>query len=204
MAGVGSFLDKGPDSEIPAWLASEPAWVSRVGAGWQGRFLAKGSYGAVGAWRYDGPQETAPAVKEVVVKMASFEDFEPAARIYDEGNILKTLNTARSRHIIRQFGGNRTGDKFGDMYNVVKIFLEYCPGGDLTQFLREYHDSDLKDPLHEVDIWAIFYCLALGVLVMHRGTEDLNALAWNGGVVINELVHFDIKFNNSKHSPCWF
>ena len=198
MAGVDSFQTKGPDTQIDEWIATEPTWTSRIGAGWEGKFLAKGGYGVVGAWTYVAPAETAPVVKDVVVKMSSFEDFAPRERIYDEGNILRTLATAGSRHIVRQFGGNRSGDNFGDMLGVVKIFLEYCPGGDLMQFLREYHDDERKPPLHEVDVWAIFYCLALAVVVMDRGTENLTAQPWN---IVNELCHFDIKYDNSKYCP---
>ena len=84
--------------DVDGWIASEPNWRYRVGEGWEGRFLGEGGWGSVGTWRYAGPPDTAPAVKEVVVKMIPVgdpDDSEGAlngSTVYDEANIGKTLN----------------------------------------------------------------------------------------------------------------
>lgn len=105
-----------------------------------------------------------------------------------------------SPHLVRQYGGNRVGDSFGEMEEVVKLFLEFCPGGDLDQFLPT-SEEDLKNPLppiDEYDLWAMFHCMALGVTVLDRGTEDITAPAWNGDANHTEFMHCDLKMDNGE------
>jgi hypothetical protein len=149
-------------------------------------------------------RKDAPALRKVVVKQSEAEDTNwdyqwPLVQKtpLDEGNRLAKLALLGSKHIIRQFGENKLGDTFRTMGKVVRIFLEYCPGGDLGQFVGP-PDEPTKIRLLEVDIWAIFHCIALGLTVMDRGTEDIKAPAWRGNIKDTELVHYDIKPDNSK------
>ena len=184
------------------FLDSEPKWRSRLGPGWVGtKILGLGSFGVVGLWEYEGHASTTPRITQVVVKMseAKLPDFTeiqpfPKSKI-DEGITLKRLAVCGSQHIVRIYGGNRLGDRFGEMGEVVKLFLEYCPNGDMGIFLSKYETEPLA-PLAEVDVWAIFHCMALGLAVMARGTEDVDKPEWCGREKNVELVHFDLKPNN--------
>lgn len=188
-------------SDEDVFLSSEPQWKSRLGPGWIGtKVLGKGGHGVAGLWEYKGPAESAPAITQVVVKMSEAElplfiepETFPRSKI-DEGVTLKRLAACQSKHIVKIFGGNRLGDRFGCMGEVVRIFLENCPGGDVSRFLAPYEQEPLA-PLQEVDVWAIFHCMALGLAVMERGTEDPEVLERTDEDKY-ELVHFDLKPEN--------
>jgi len=189
-------------ADTTLFLNSSPQWKSSLGPGWIGtKLLGKGGFGVAGLFEYHGPASSAPAITQIVVKMSEaqlplFPDPQvfPKSKI-DEGITLRRLAACKSQHIVRIYGGNRLGDRFGEMGEVVRIFLEYCPGGDVGRFLSGYGESPLE-PLEEVDVWALFYCMALGVVVMARGTEDLKAEEWDGVEKFGELVHFDLKPDN--------
>ena len=192
------------DSDIPDFLNGEPTWKSRLGPGWRGtKLLGKGGHGIVGLWEWRGDPNFAPSITQVVVKMSECNpELFPTREVfkktkYDEGITLLKLSRLKSKHIVRQYGGNRLGDVFNEMDRVVRIFLEYCPGKDCDQFLAKF-DEPAKKPLPELDLWALFHCMALGIIVMARGTENPDALAWDGVPRDTELVHFDIKSDNSK------
>jgi serine/threonine protein kinase len=144
-------------------------------------------------------------VTKVVVKQSTDEPMDDLNQVWggksamDEGRILAVLGRLNSTHIIRQYGGNRLGDKFLEMDHVVRIFLEFCPGGDLDQLVAGFEQPPLP-LLSELDLWTIFKCLALGIAVLDRGTENVNEPAWGGHPPDRpELCHFDIKSDNSKH-----
>lgn len=192
------------DAQIPAWLDSEKDWEQRLGEGWTGtKFLGKGSFGIVGLWEYRGDPANAPEITQVVVKQCEDADQDPERNIwggktpYDEARILTKLSKAKTNHIIKQYGGNRVGDKFLEMGYVVRIFLEFCPGGDLKQLLAK-EGEDPNTALSEADFWAIFNCLALGVFAMYCGTEDPSERGWLADPDYTEICHFDIKPDNSK------
>jgi serine/threonine protein kinase len=196
------------DSDKLLFLASEPQWSQRLGEGWKGiRFLGRGAFGVVGLWEYQGDPTapSAPKITKVVVKMSCDEPMDQANLVFgtkspfEEGWMLEQLAKAGSPHIIRQYGGNKIGDRFGDMDKVVRIFLEYCRGGDLDQFVGPV-GGKAEEPLSEVDLWTIFRCLAKGVAVLDRGTENPNEQAWDAPYPeFPEICHYDIKPDNSKH-----
>jgi serine/threonine protein kinase len=202
MEGVGLAFR---DSQKQAFLDSEPSWTVRLGDGWKGiKFLGKGSFGIVGLWEYQGDPTKAPAVTKVVVKQSADEPMDDMNIVWggksamDEGRILAVLSKLNSNHIIRQYGGNRRGDQFLEMGQVVRIYLEFCPGGDLDQLVSGFHQPP-NPLLHELDLWKIFKCLAFGVAVLDRGTENSKEPAWRGYSPHRpELCHFDIKPDNSK------
>lgn len=206
MDGVGLAFR---ENQKQAFLDSEPTWSQRLGDGWKGtRFLGKGNFGIVGLWEYRGDPARAPPVTQVVVKQSTDEPMDEFHEIWggksamDEGRILKLLGKLNSNHIIRQYGGNRVGDRFLDMGLVVRIFLEFCPGGDLDQLVAGFEQPQ-RPVLSEIDLWTIFKCLALGIAVLDRGTENTNGPAWNGNPPDRpELCHFDIKPDNSKPYNC--
>ncbi|KAE8445529.1 hypothetical protein EG329_013292 [Mollisiaceae sp. DMI_Dod_QoI] len=182
------------------FLNSESQWTNRLGEGWKGtKFLGQGSFGVTGLWEYQGKYNDpkAPAIKQVVVKMAQMfpgafaEDGDRSA--LEEGRIGRIIAGFGSNHLIRQFGGNRVGDHFSEMEDVVRIFLEYCPGGSLHQFLPQAENLT-PPPLHEADLWQIFDCMAKGVYAMERETEEYGADPYTG--TEQELMHCDLKPDN--------
>lgn len=181
------------------FLDSEPTWTNGIGKGWKGKkFLGMGCFGVTGLWEYEGVAgEPRPAIDKVVVKMAQmFPDaMAPGRSALDEGEIGRVVSGYNSKHLIRQFGGNRVGDKFSEMENVVRTFLEYCPGGTLHELLPQPNNLNPK-PIHELDLWQIFTCLAEGVYAMDRGTTDLNAPRIIGRN--RELMHCDLKADNGE------
>ena len=50
--------------------------------------------------------------------------------------------------------------------------------------------SDAK-PIAEVDLWAMFYCLACAVSVIARGTEDVNSEPVLHGILTADLLHYE-------------
>ncbi|KAF4635702.1 hypothetical protein G7Y89_g2395 [Cudoniella acicularis] len=137
-------------------------------------------------WEYQGPEgPMAPRLRKVVVKQSEAEEdpFAPAPpegfakkTPFDEGIHLQNLAAIGSPHILRLYGGNRVGDRFQEMGPVVRLFLEFCEGGDLNKFVAD-PGRERKEPQLEVDIWALFHCMAIGLMVMDRGTEDVAAPA---------------------------
>ncbi|KAH8592305.1 hypothetical protein B0O99DRAFT_674588 [Bisporella sp. PMI_857] len=115
--------------------------LDRPEDGWKGvKFLGKGGYGIAGLWEYQGSGTNAPQAKHVVIKQTS--DEEPPGPVRGnttartEGQILGLLSTtANTRHIVKQYGGNKLGDRWNSMEWVIRIFLEYCLGGDLERLV---------------------------------------------------------------------
>lgn len=152
--------------------------------------MGEGSMGSVGLWEYSGDEASAPAIRQVIVKETSEYVYRlvPNGDWYLEGRLLETLSKVKSKHIVRMYGPPR--EDVRDDVPVIRLFLEHCPGADLT-FLLEKQERKEKlpnNPLLEADIWAIFNCLALAVAVMDRGTEDPNAPAWSK---TTEIAHYE-------------
>jgi serine/threonine protein kinase len=171
-----------------------------------GKFLGKGCFGIVGLWEYRGDVLMAPEVTKVVVKQSADEPKDHIYNVWggksamDEGRILEMLGRLGSNHIIRQYGGNRVGDTFLEMGPVVRKFLEFCPGGDLNQLVSGFEQPP-QPVVDELHLWSIFNCLALGISVLDRGTENIHEAAWGGRQPDKpELCHFDIKSDNSTYS----
>jgi serine/threonine protein kinase len=200
------------DSDAKAWFESEPEWANRVGEGWKGtKILGRGSKGVAGLWEYRPENfdlSNAPTVRQMVVKMTELDDSDEQNRrrlegpktAFDEGNIGVKIAQIGSRHLVRQYGGSRLGDCFGEMGGVVKIFLEFCPGGDLEQFFprNEEEERNPRLPIHEYDLWSLFHCMAVAIAAMERGTEDIKASSWNGELHDTEFMHCDLKMDNGK------
>ncbi|KUJ10905.1 kinase-like protein [Mollisia scopiformis] len=188
------------------FLDSQAKWSKGLGEGWKGtKFLGMGCFGVTGLWEYQGGSladlcKKKPGITKVVVKMAQVypSAFDPKSgrTALDEGEIGRIVTGFNSKHLIRQFGGNRVGDQFSEMEDVVRVFLEYCPGGSLHALLKQA-DSDDPKPIPEIDLWQIFDCLARGVYAMERETEEMNvpgAPAYTGRD--EELMHCDLKPDN--------
>ncbi len=169
--------------------------------GWKGiRFLGQGTFGICGLWRYES-ETNVPPVKEVVIKQTvvntgesryrqsyiNKQNIRHAEDSMNEGQTLQILAKAQSIHIIRQYGGFYVDTWRGSQ--VVRLYLEYCPHGDLSSVTDyERGDKRAEDVLPEVDVWAMFYCLTLALVVMGYGSEDPTKPAWKKNT---SMVHFE-------------
>jgi serine/threonine protein kinase len=181
-------------------LLNDSDWKHRIGKGWKGKkILGSGAYGTAALWEYEGSEGAAPAIKQIVVKQTKVDKSDNRADWEIEGRLMETLASVRSRHILRMYGPARKDSSYGR--DMRRLFLEYCPGGDMEKLLEADGRKQIipTRPFLEVDIWTMFYCMALGVAVMHRGTEDPNAEAW---VRTTEIVHYDINPRNGKALVC--
>jgi hypothetical protein len=128
-----------------AWLASEPKWKDHVGKDWKPvRVLGRGSQGIVGHWSYGGPDRHLRKLNDVAVKQAvkSGPFHKWGDGLETEARLLMLFQPIRTQHVVKMYrhmyedAGQQT-DQFD--YGVVhRIFLEYCPGGDLSGWLGNY------------------------------------------------------------------
>jgi len=194
-----------------AWLASSSKW-NNLGPGWKGTKLLGNGPSAVALFTHGGADVHAPTLKEVVVKQKPNNTTDPdlvALDIFprtpfDEGNIQYKLSIARSKHIVRSYQGPLIDNRDPNA-EVVRIFMEYCPGGDLDRFLRyQMADGSVKvgdlQRLDEADIWSIFHCIAYGLYVMENGVADITAVVQPYIRDNTEIVHFDLTPENGKLS----
>lgn len=171
------------------WLKSDNTWKDRLGQGWKGtKFLGQGSFGKVGLWEFEDANKPQPLITKVAIKQQEDNPFASEVELEAEGRIMALLTTVRSRHLVRLYGQPKADIE--DEKKVVRLFMEYCPGGDLTRLLEYIGRKTVapKTPLGEADIWAMFYCLALGVAAIDRGTEDPDVEAWDRP---NVVVHYE-------------
>jgi hypothetical protein len=132
-------------------LGSSDNWqYFNLGPGRKGKkILGRGSYGIAGLWDYGGPAEAAPAIEQVVVKQIPLSAYDKDGDPYIEGNILQLLAGAKSRHIIEQYGPPREEPFNGE--KVIRLFLEYCPGGTLEKFME---DDGRKERVSRRSCWS--------------------------------------------------
>lgn len=177
------------DDDQAKWVKSDSTWKDRLGQGWKGtRFIGQGSYGKVGLWEFEDAKQPEPLIKQIAIKQQEENPFAPEIELEAEGRIMALLTTIRSKHLVRLYGQPKADTENGN--KVVRLFMEYCPGGDLTRLMENMWRNTIapETPLGEADIWAMFYCLALGVAAIDRGTENPNAEAWDRP---NAVVHYE-------------
>ncbi|KAL2064718.1 hypothetical protein VTL71DRAFT_3856 [Oculimacula yallundae] len=180
------------------WMASEKNWRHRVGKGWvPKKLLGKGTFGVVGHWTYVGPDRESKSLKDLAVKQST--KMKLLLRGYGlevEAWALLHLGRAKSQHVLKMYRhlyeeeGQRTNSF--DVGLVHRIFLEYCPNGDLGDWLRDRLDNNTSVP--ESEMWAIFHCLVRACLVMDTGSETVDSPA--PGWPRQQMVHFDLKLEN--------
>lgn len=173
------------------WLATEPKWRVRLGDNWKGtKVLGVDSWESVVGLFEDtvtDPIADPQSLKKIVVKQVLHEGAEfpiaggvsPGAQA--EGRIYDILREASTKRIVEMFrrvhvdwgSGCAIPADVGD--EVGRLYLEFCPGGDMRGFLQKL-ESEYKTRgrmLAEEDVWSIFHDFALACSVLHRGTEVL-------------------------------
>lgn len=166
----------------------------------------------------------------IVVKQAGGRGGDVACRLRnkrhvralkEEADFLK-LWRGKTDHVVRLIAdayedvgqGTMAMDEAGK--EVSRLYLEYCEGGEMTEWVKAlnmYVISFVSGsvfrikragkgltqnrifppaiPMPEEQIWHVFRCFSLALIALERGSEDLSTASWN-----REICHFDIKPQN--------
>jgi len=142
----------GEDYRKEKWIKSERNWKNHVGKGWVARrVLGQGGFGVVGHWEYQGPDRAMKPLKDVAVKQASVMRKSRRANVMTrteglekEAKFLMLFAQRRTQHIVKMYrrlytdtGSGANSVTADPATEVHRIFLEYCPGGDLLKFAND-------------------------------------------------------------------
>jgi hypothetical protein len=91
---------------------------------------------------YNGPDKDKKALQDIVVKQSlAGNRFQPIMGLSHEAMALEAFKSSGSPHIVKMYrhlyrerGHNSMKLDVGIVH---RIFLEYCPGGDLAHWLRK-------------------------------------------------------------------
>jgi serine/threonine protein kinase len=193
------------------WLIRSEQWPDMAANNYIGRkVLGAGGHGIVGVWENKNKNLPPNMPKYIVVKQVS----DLNAMIYEplrvESKLLRDILGTGTEHIIKLYksthraGGTGTsstkdplpfavGGAWDPNREVGRIYLEFCPNGDLETQLNTIRDNHESMP--EEFIWRVLHCLASALLILKQGHEDpaANHPALPGWVPI---AHFDIKPEN--------
>ncbi|KAE8446826.1 hypothetical protein EG329_011603 [Mollisiaceae sp. DMI_Dod_QoI] len=180
-----------------AWMSTESKWKDRVGKSWKPvKVFGRGSQSVVGHWTYDGSDRAQRTMNDVAVKQAVKKGptYTWGDGLEKEARLLMLFQQANTPHVVRMYrhlyedAGQQTDDF--DHGVIHRIFLEYCSGGDLNDWLGDFMNR--TTPVPEYDLWCIFHCLARACLVIHHGSEDPTQPRWG----VKEIAHLDPKLEN--------
>jgi len=132
-------------AEEIAWLASEPRWANRVGAGYKGvRVLGAGAQGVVGLFERAEDSRTSGPRRVVIKQACSRTNAIAIQSLRDECRFLYVLGRTNTKHILKMYKtvvmerALGTSLKYDiEFSDVARIFLEYCEYGDFNKFLKE-------------------------------------------------------------------
>jgi hypothetical protein len=192
------------------WLRRSKTWDGLDPSIWKAKkIIGMGANGLVGLWEYQGADPNMP--KRMVIKQGRDDD-----GMGWESRFLKALATTESNHFVKLYkanhhvGGSGTSRKFdpipchrnGNWYDpcleVNHLYLEFCENSDLQAYNEKWRDArkvDMYPP--EEFIWRIFGCLAKAILVLEKGSEDLDIPNPNW-FYPNGIAHLYIKEPNSR------
>ncbi|OCK81488.1 kinase-like protein, partial [Lepidopterella palustris CBS 459.81] len=90
--------------------------------------------------------------------------------------------------IVRLLGSEMNEPSLGQC----SLFLEFCPGGDLSKWRKEKYEERNNKPVPEWNIWRLFIQLAQALAFIHEGfgTKGQTLAKWN------PIIHRDIKPEN--------
>lgn len=183
------------------WLRRSQTWDGLDPKEWQARMvLGNGTNGVCGLWDYIGNKPDMP--KHMVVKQCTPLPSAKSDLYVESEMLkaLSSTGTAHVPRLYREFhlaGGTGVtgrnqfdGMPFGrpdavsidELYTytdewmetrlTARIYMEYCPGGDLSQWKTTVRAADRQRVIPEEVLWRIFSSYAKAILVFETGTED--------------------------------
>jgi hypothetical protein len=170
-----------------AWLERSKNWDGLDPTEWLARkILGAGSYGLVRLWEYIGGKAKMPThmvVKQTVPK----KRYELAS----ESKFLGLTTSTGTDHIVKLYKGYHevegTGvtdkrgwdglpfnsdDQWDEEFTIARMYIEYCGGGDLSEWMKRIRKEDRRFVIPEEVLWRILFCLANALLVLDKGSED--------------------------------
>lgn len=132
------------------WLESNKNWKYGLNELWKGKkVLGMGGYGLVGLWEYKKRDDD---VIRVVVKQSAGKD----RALKSESDVLSRIAETGTKHVVRllkkyhEERGQGTSDQWdSDSGYVSRIYLEYCPHGDMKAVMKKLRY--VGSPMH---IWS--------------------------------------------------
>lgn len=189
------------------WLRSSREWTDLKRTWRATKILGAGSYGICGLWRYVGEAGNWTGPNHVVVKQMAQQNYEFQVESTLMERIMKY--TGGTDHVVKLYKacytspGSGTSDvdpnpfdpitgAYDGALDVARIYLEYCPGGDLHEAAINFPWPALRWP--EEILWRLLHCFAKALLVLETGAEDPHVAPW-----ARPIAHFDIKPHNSQY-----
>jgi hypothetical protein len=141
-AHAQNYLQIHEEKAQKLWLQTDQRWQNKVGKNWVAKkVLGRGGQGIVGWWTYQGPDRANRTMNDIAVKQAVHKS---ARGFFDglksEAHFYSLFTESNSPHIVRMYRrlykepGHQTMDF--DEGIIHRIFLEFCPGGDLNRWLE--------------------------------------------------------------------
>lgn len=173
---------KGSDYE--KWGTAPAEFIrsySGLGNGWVGkRPLGAGGFGMAGLWeKRDG---NGTVIEQMVIKQIGVRKGIWRPEMPMEVKMMRKMEETDCPSVVRYEGYRRFLHD-----QVHRIYMEYCPHGDLKRLYRRYRKFRLYMP--EPFLWDVFHHLVEAAVAMRYGPEDGG---WGG----HEIVHRDIKPGN--------
>ncbi|KAL3418943.1 hypothetical protein PVAG01_09164 [Phlyctema vagabunda] len=161
------------------------------------RVLGQGGQGVVGLYEWDPQTPKQYPFDKIAIKQAPYDPGHGKPGLVQEYEMLSLLRPSASVHIVHGLAdmvtgmGSYTLPGAVDRGTVQMLILEYCEGGSLYDLVqkRQHQLGRKAEELDEEELWAIFHCLARGLLVMDSGSEDVTQPR---RPYHPETVHFDI------------
>lgn len=202
------------DFQQKKWLERSSVWPDMAANGYIGRkVLGAGAHAIVGVWENTQPLANLP--KHVVVKQVSDQQHQTWEALRVESKLLRDILRTNTEHIIKLYksayraGGTGTsaardplpfvpGQPWDPTLEVGRMYLEYCPEGDLNSQFENVISAGEDIP--EEFIWRFLHCLASALIVLEKGMQDPTP---NGPPIAGwaPITHFDIKPDNSTVAP---
>ncbi|KAF4626247.1 hypothetical protein G7Y89_g11913 [Cudoniella acicularis] len=201
-----------------AWIRTDRNWEHSLGDNRRGvKVLGMGGMGIAGLWqripfRWN---ETGSArdsdmvmdwnIRHVVIKQQQ----NALPELENEGKLLVEMVQGGAKHVLGIYhnvimgAGQGTIERFDEEDKKVgRMYLEYCEGEDFINWNFEcYKKYSAANSIPEKHVWKVMKCLALGLVAIEHGTEDLQKIdrgeTWKRR---RELTHFDIKPANGRYS----
>ncbi|KUJ13531.1 uncharacterized protein LY89DRAFT_754342 [Mollisia scopiformis] len=186
---VARGLSKRRQSE---WLERSKKWPDLPARRWAARkVIGKGAYGICGQWDYTGNDKSMP--RQIVVK----QSIGSTAKILrGESKMMHLTTSTGADYVVKLYKGCHRGAGTGTSdidplpYNslgmyiphqeVVRMYMEYAPGGDLDAFFKRLIATPGARVIPEEHLWRLLHCLAKASMALGRFSLLLQTFQGHG------------------------